>query len=40
MTSRVFVWSDWLPFVRVTGAAVGDQIALYAFGYLTDANED
>ena len=40
MTSRVFVWSDWLPFVRVTGAGVGDQIALYAFGYLTDANED
>jgi hypothetical protein len=35
-TSRVFVDSAFTPFVRVTGGAAGDRIALFAFGYLSE----
>jgi len=32
------VWAtgDWVPFVRMAGAGVGDHIYLYTYGYVAD----
>lgn len=35
--SRVFFPGVYRPFIRVTGGSSGDRIALFVYGYITDA---
>lgn len=36
---KVFAPSYYRPFARFTGATVGDKVALYVYGYITDLPE-
>jgi len=33
---RVFMSSDYTPFIRVTGGVAGDRIGLFVYGYIAD----
>ena len=35
-STRIFVDSDYSPFIRVTGGNAGDRIALFVYGYLAN----
>jgi hypothetical protein len=38
-STRIFVNSNYSPFIRVTGGVLGDRIAMYVFGYISNLEQ-